>query len=699
MTDLAAQLPEEPHHPLFPLPTLAEAQQILKRGSGALEEVLHFRRAAIQRAIDDPLEHEPEPAHWRDARAVLHLAELRYLRGRRRSTEAHKARALWLQRWLEQNRASLQVDPTRLLDQVGPDPGLKILILLGGNRSAKSRFLGKMLCETIQRLPGTACLAISEDEMASIETQQQVVWHYLKPKYAHLNGKRDPQRNFYVNFSSANGFSERRLVLPNGSKLIFATYGEEPEDYEGTEWGHAEDWGLQFWGDENMRLGWFSMIARRGRFRPGWAGWSFTPIRGMTPTIAQAIGQAKTLVSRPAALLPDRVNVPGVPVGHMPYVQLPAAKDALTFYFHSELTPFGAGPHGTGEAYWPKVMRDCEGKASDYVMRVAYGYTREQRGRVWGRYTREVHWIPVERLPAEGTNYLFVDPAGGRNWFLMWVRVAPGNPSRFHIYRDWPDAQTYGEWAVPTLRATTEDTHKGWDGDMGPAQNSLGWGVAAYKREILRKELIEPILLPHGIWKERDPYRRACLDAAMRSVDLQPAGEITTPAGLVLPKWTPDQVQALRERRPDPIREQVRLRFIDPRAAANPQANEKGGVNILQLFGQEQLRADGQVDGPRMPLLAAYSGKGLDDGFTHVAELLQYDETQPICPVLNEPRLYVADVCLQIDWMFQNYTARGGEDGACKDPADLVRYLSQTQLVRHITGEKLRVSGYTEGPE
>lgn len=695
MADLSdIDLPDEPHHPLFPLPTLAEAQQLLRRGQGALAEVLQFRRQAIQKAIANPLEHEPEPAHWRDARAVLHLGELRYLRGRKRPSEAQRERAKWLQRWLESNQRALQVDPVRLLDQVGEDPGLKILILLGGNRSAKSRFLGKMLCETLERLPGTACLAISEDEMASIETQQQVVWHYLRPKYQHLNGKRDPQRNFYVNHSQANGFSERRLVLPNGSKLIFATYGEEPDDYEGTEWGHADDWGLQFWGDENMRLGWFGMISRRGRYRPGWAGWSFTPIRGMTPTISQAVGQAKTLVSRPAALLPDRVNVPGVPVGHMPYVQLPAAKDALTFYFHSELTPFGAGPHGTGESYWPKVQRDCEGKASDYVMRVAYGFTREQRGRVWGRYTREVHWVPVDRLPSEGTNYLFVDPAGGRNWFLMWVRVAPGNPPRFFIYRDWPDAQTYGEWAVPTMRATTEDTHKGWDGDAGPAQNSMGWGVAAYKREILRKETIDPVLNPTGLWRERDPYRCARLDAAMRAAELQPVGAL--PDGR--PLWSPEQVAILRERQSEPIREEVRLRFIDPRAAANPQASDKGGVNILQLFAAEQRRTDGQVDGPRMPLLQAYSGKGLDDGFTHVAELLQYDETQPLCPLLNEPRLYVADACLQIDWMFQNYTARGGEDGACKDPADLVRYLAQTQLVRHITGEKLRMGGFVEGP-
>ncbi len=70
-----------------------------------------------------------------------------------------------------------------------------------------------------------------------------------------------------------------------------------------------------------------------------------------------------------------------------------------------------------------------------------------------------------------------------------------------------------------------------------------------------------------------------------------------------------------------------------------------------------------------------------------MAQLLEYNEEQPVCPVLNEPKLYVADNCRQIMWMFENYTSLGGEEGGCKDPADLVRYMAQDDDARHVTQE------------
>jgi hypothetical protein len=45
--------------------------------------------------------------------------------------------------------------------------------------------------------------------------------------------------------------------------------------------------------------------------------------------------------------------------------------------------------------------------------------------------------------------------------------------------------------------------------------------------------------------------------------------------------------------------------------------------------------------------------------------------------------------------MFENYTGLGGADGACKDPADLIRYIAQDQELIFLSPEAIRVrKGY-----
>lgn len=484
----------EPEHPLLPLPTLEEVDSILSEPGGAqrLADLIEYRRKIIRMAQEDPLRYEPEPLFWNDLRELV----------------------------AAQHRA---------------------VFVLGGNRSGKSRACGKLVTESLVNHPGTKILCVSEDETASMETQQAIIWHYLPPEIKALNGRRDPARVYYVNYSEANKFSERRLVLPNLSRLMFATYNEDPDQYEGMMWGHPQDWVISWWADENLRLAWLKMLLRRGRFQPGTGLWSYTPVRGMTPTIKEAIGDSpRTLKWRPAKLLPDRINVPGLPPGTMPYIQVPHIPDTRVIYFHSELSPFGPGPNGTGKKFAMSIEEDCVGKSQDYVKRVAYGYTEDVVGKAFPLFC-SVHVVREDEVPREGTRYMFTDPAGSRNWFTIWVLVTRDEPARLFVYRDWPDEQTYGEWAVPTERSTTADSRKGWDGDPGPAQTCLGFGVVLYKQ----------------LWLslERD--------------------------------------------------EVIEERYIDPRAARNALVAERGGTCLLDEFEAEQRDERGEVVGPRMTLVPA----------------------------------------------------------------------------------------------
>lgn len=589
------------------------------------------RRDCLVRAAEDPVRHAPRPNFWKVPRKLL----------------AREDR--------------------------------KVLVLLGGNRSGKSYFAGYQLMETalsvtaaeVAMNEGVTFLVTSETEDSSKDTVQRIVWALLPESIRALNGKRDHVS--FVHYSVKNGFTDNVLVLPSGAKIAFATYNQDPGGWEGRELGLKHRRAMAWWADEDMPMTWWGMFQRRGQYRPGYGIWSFTPVNGITPTIRDAVGTGKVRICRPARLLPsNQILVPGLKPGMVPFVRDGAAANTVVCYFHSDLTPFSSG----GRRYGDLVKELVAGKAAGFVLSLYYGYTEDVTGRAWPKYSRQVHVIPRSDLPATGCNYMFIDPAGHRSWFMLWVRVAPGNPRRLYIYRDWPDRRRFGEWAVPTTRQLSSDSRRGRDGDIGPAQRNLGWGIARYKAEILRLEEIPWTQTEDGAWADPDPYRRAQLDRAMWAAAKKPIRERVTARGLADVAWSREDVESVAAKRSEPVREEVLIRFIDPRAAGQEQASSRGGETIITLFANQDLRPDGSVIAPPMDLVPAYSGRGIEEGVRAVNDLLDYNEEAPIVPALNEPRLYLADVCEQLDWTLANYTAEGSESDGGKDPADVLRYMA-----------------------
>ena len=533
-----------------------------------------------------------------------------------------------------------------------------VLGIFGGNRASKTVYSVKRQCQTACLFPRATGVVLSESEASSIKTVQALVWYYLKPQFGMLNGKRDAV--FKINYSQAGGFTDRKLILPNGSEIHFLTYNQDPGDFEGWEFGApahtyatvaAE---LKAAGtfvppnvgavaDESMPLAWLKMFARRLKFRRSKLLWSFTPVKGITPAIKEMVGtSAVTLASREAELLP-RQNLPDLAKGHMPYIrecQFPGVK-AMAIYYFSMFNKFGPSPDRT---YYEEIKQLCDGKTSEYVERVAYGFARDGVARAFPKFGA---WNIVKRhqLPAVGTNYFFTDPAGARNWASLWVRVT-ANGDHF-IYRDWPDAQTFGEWAVPTEREVNEQNRSGWDGDQGPAQNGLGMGIVKYKQTFLEAERIrKPEKMEDGRWKMgADPYH----------------------------------VKVLANAKGEASAEEIAERYVDPRAGASEHMAEKGGTCIIDEFADPQYGPDDRLTGPPMELIPA-SGVNEDEGLGVVNALLDWNTEMPLMPVLNAPKLFVCEDAMQVIWMFENYTGRGGAKGACKDFADLVRYMALAKL-------------------
>lgn len=640
----------EPPHPLLPLPDESLAIACLRTGRARqLAQVLQLRREQIELGHDDPLYHEPEPRLWKAADKLL--------------------------------EGTRQMDRKRLV---------LFLAVLGGNRSSKSWYCAKRLVKDAVENEGALILCLSEDVLSSIQTQQALIWRYLPQRWRNLNGVRD--KRFSIHYSAANGFSDRRVVLPNGTRIIWKTYNENPDEVEGWMFGSTSRICVGWWADENLRLPWLEMFFRRGRYRPSIGLWSFTPIHGMTPAIKEFIGAGRILEWRESSLLPDRINVPGGPPGHMPFVQEGRDPHCRVIYFHTEMVPFGSGLNGSrdaaGNTYFDAVKQDCQGKSSDYVMRVAYGWSQDVSGRRFPRFG-PTHVIREDELPEVGTNYMLTDPHGERNWATIWVRV--GMDGRYYVYRDWPDAQTYGEWAVPSKRELSAENRKGWDGDPGPAQRSTGNAFWRYKQLWLDLERIRTGMMG-GRWLVSDPMAVAELDRWCCEHGVKPNG--MTPDGKVC--WDEDSVREALSRH-EPPRERIALRYADPRALATPHStSSRQGETLYEKFQEEQRRDDGELLAPRLLLLPAQSGKNIETGCAMINDLLDYDDRVPLEKGVNEPRLYVLDRCQQVIWALLNYTGLD-PDGACKDWIDLLRYAVQSRLSYWPAGGP-RVSGNVHGP-
>lgn len=564
-------------------------------------------------------------------------------------------------------RYGFELAPWRDADTMARE--FKFLYVAGGKRASKSERAAKRVVQAALKFPRSIIWCFQGNATTSIATQQPLIWKYLPLEIKALNAKQDRRKIFAVSFSQKNGFADGVLVLPNKSKIHFLTYEMEVKSYQGWSIGspwregmplteternmqrladsecgaHSETRGarvlpgkdienLGWWADEDMPFPWLETCELRSATYGAKGVWTFSTTEGITPAIKQVLGTAETLESRPAELLSDRVNLPNVPAGHMPYRQRAERNNWGAIFFFSEFNVFGDN--------YANVKAFCAGKTSDVIMENAYGYARDTRHKAFPIYG-EWNVIARKHLPKKMTFYMLTDPGdASRNWATIWVGV--DSRGWHYIYRDWPDEQTYGEWAVPS------DDPKQPDGRRGPAQRSLGFGTQQLAEQWRLLEMMNDEGRRMNEETGRQPH-----DGKVRATPVR----APRPGG---PAGPPYQVAA---------REEIFERFIDPRAASNEHIEKQGGTNLYQQFAE--------LNPPMM--FTPWSGVEKAIGYTHVNSLLYWDRDKPLSP-LNCPKLYVCEDCRQVRWMFTNFTGLGGDKAGGKDFADLVRGMALADL-------------------
>ena len=351
--------------------------------------------------------------------------------------------------------------------------GVTELLILGGNRSGKSRYYARRAMQHLVNKPGAKVWCLQSTESASIQNQQPYLWEYLPAEWKPAaSGKLKKGAVANITYSQKGGFTENSFVLPNGSQCWFKFYSMDVTSIEGSE--------LDFvWADELVTPDWIEALRFRLLTRDGELGIGFTPVEGYTPTVKEYLDGATTIEDCPAPLLPRYKNGKLVGLESVPRVQQCSRPKSRVVYFHTADNPFGN----------PEAMEtELAGSNRERVLMRAYGVPTKAKLSMFPKFRDQVHIVPHDKIPKDGTCFHFVDPGEGKTWAMLWVRFAPDG--RCWIYREFPDQISYiegvghaGAWAEPDGRLL--------DGRPGPAQKACaGFTFSDYKRviELAEKE-------------------------------------------------------------------------------------------------------------------------------------------------------------------------------------------------------------------
>jgi hypothetical protein len=397
-------------HPILQPPTDEEIVALGELDPKMLAEIHQAHEGRIQAALDDPLRHGFDLPGWQRIRDAL-----------------------------------------RDYNEV---------ITFGGNRSGKTTGCAKLLMEDVTKQMDGHVVCFSQNADTSVKVQQAAVWEMMPKEFKRKTKSIDG----YINFSMQNGFTGSSFIFPDTrTRVDFKTYTQFSNNQtilEGFEFGFKNCNGLNIgaWLDEylgdaalvnTLR---FRLATRNSRMLLG-----FTPIDGYTPFVNDYLRGAETLETRSAELL-DRA---------VPVRQYSPERDAGIVYLHSDENPFGG---------YDRIAKDLRGANDDTIMVRAYGLPTKSMTSLLPNFSPEINVLSDEpnkygiSFPNKDDLvwYQVVDPAFARNYVSIWAGVSENE--EIFIRKEWPDRDTYGEWALfgdPKWR-------------YGPASKKLGLDIARY---------------------------------------------------------------------------------------------------------------------------------------------------------------------------------------------------------------------------
>lgn len=627
-------------HPVLGYPTPAQAMQL---GEMEFRRVMRQREDIVRAERDDPYAKGWEPPIWRVCDALLGFP--------------------WVDPiWAERMRTHL-----------GFDHPVSILLINGGQRGGKSEWASKRVMRILRSNPSARAWALHSKMQMSVDYQQPLFWKYMPPDLRTSKGVRT--QTTYVSYKQMTGFSEGKFVLPNRSDCSFLNYEMDRKSIEG---GNLEI----IWPDELVPADWVETMELRIAEKGGKMLITFTPVDGYTetvrlfqdgatvvkesiaylcpkdggpPDVARALGlteeeleelkraaeekrAARCPQSRPencdAWLENGRSGQLEMPPGRefqkIPRVMKccdPEGKRAVVFFHSSD------NPYGNPKNVWATIAS----KNRAFHKERFYGIGNKLYSSRFPKFSEKVHVIPDSMIPKEGENSQWVDPAEGRNFFMLWIRTVNNCA---YVYREWPGSYYIEGVGVPGPWAMASG--KKADGRPGPAQACFGFGYRRYKEEIARLEGWADVKSTRPDTMTDDQW-----DRRVKEWDEQNGTE-----------------------------EPLTHREIDSRAASAPRLEEDRPVTLLEELADWNL------------IFLPAPGDDISEGCTAINNALDYNPDKPV-DFFNHPHLYVSAECRNLIYALQTWTGADGLKGATMDPIACLRYYMRRGLLQLAgTGEE-----------
>jgi hypothetical protein len=307
-----------------------------------------------------------------------------------------------------------------------------------------------------------------------------LLWNFMPREWKPLEtGRAKRTVNTKIIYTAGSGFSADNFWLPNDSRCEFKFYANDEDTLEGSELDVC-------WCDELVPAHWLDILDGRLFTRGGLGLVSFTAKDGYTATVAKFLDGAKVTEQMDAELLPVR-DEQGAVIGYekVPLVMVCREPRRGVVYFPTQENFY---------ANFANLSETLNGARREKILCDAYGVAVKRFGTVFdftdANVLRADAAHAVLRQAKDLTWYHICDPAGTRNFFMLWVAVNKMN--QILVMREWPQPDDY----IPGVgmdRGVWAETNGQPNGTRGPAQPSFGWTLEQYADEIERveKELAE----------------------------------------------------------------------------------------------------------------------------------------------------------------------------------------------------------------
>jgi hypothetical protein len=565
----------------------------------------------------------------------------------------------------------------RMREHLGFDKPVTSILDTGAMRSSKSWRAVKRAIMTAANLESTGrkndyvVMMVHETQSRSRIDQQSLFWELLPPEWR----MQIKSETAWIHYSSQNGFSNDRLILPNLVQIRFLFYTQDvKKSLEGAKPIRANL-------DEAFDLSWLETMERRCSQFNGVVHATFTPAHGWTDGISAFIDGAEAVKTIPGYLLPkdggealpwlamgltekEWEELESAEVGRRPPLcpqsrpqdclawldgkeGLPDAPEDREFERVARVMKSAHGgravvcympcdnPYSHPRNLLKRMLQNGAAAGREQIKRAVYSMVTKGWKSQFTKFDVDRHVCSREDVPVFGTNYMLMDPASSRNDFMLWIRVCG---AKVYVYREWPGEYFIPgvgvpeEWAVPSTR----NSENGNDGMKGGAQAGWGFSLLRMKFEMARLE---------G-WEDYKKWSSV-------HEDIEEVAD-----------W--DELRKWEMGGDDD--ERVEMRYVDSRnATMEKRENERISTlytDLLDIGLNFELAPANQIT----------------------------DGVKKINSALEEGTLVICRECKNTIWSMRKWTGADGQRGACKEPIDCLRWFYDLDLATHMARASMSMS-------